>query len=743
MGFYEASDIGDSVRQSDDGNDTNGTGGGSGGPGVVTVESIYTLSMNWNYYIKNDDPGQNEFAQDDVPCTGAESPSYLACIHAAEKRRISLSQQSSCTGITVRDFLDSFQWVCDDQNGSVEIYSTGLARGRGLGDLIDGGDGTWRPNHILIEKDGQVVAQSEPAVWWNNPLIRLDSVVDPVPGTKPVELETTHAVYYVPTSYETSTGYVIMSDHISVVVLPGAVLSYADSADDVSQCDGRGAIASSALCLVFGRSRHFIWLEGAFAGDTLGRVEDILVLGGSEFAVFRNIDVSRAGDDGISLRTVSHSLVSDVVAHDNGDVGVTLHWSSIGTTLERIEAHNNGSDGIRVHDSHGGILRELTGTNNGRDGVRLEVTSGNQVRNIHGYHNTDTGFSMIGEDVVYGVTVANNGGSGMRTNGNDNAVAVGVLSVQNMVAGVRIHSQSSGNFLAATTVANNALEGVGVNFSPGSTILSLLSMNNRDGIAIVTQSDQMQVYESTLAFNGTFELRTDSNNGYYENVRLSAADDCSISGVGNNVEFGSSICRLTDTTPLAVVNPTNSPVGKVAVDAINATPLSGGVFLYDASTVDWSHFENRWRMIGLDGGLFPQSNQQGRCTDGMTCRIWDWSIQASDAVVRNATSIPDGNASAVHYWVAANATECDQHNGVWDQPTPGDCTSEFLLNAYERFDDNIGNENGLCESNESCVYLPNHGAYQGSGGFVSGPAFVDGASIVGVMLYSRASNGTP
>ncbi len=38
-------------------------------------------------------------------------------------------------------------------------------------------------------------------------------------------------------------------------------------------------------------------------------------------------------------------------------------------------------------------------------------------------------------------------------------------------------------------------------------------------------------------------------------------------------------------------------------------------------------------------------------------------------------------------------------------------SSTFLRNAVEI----TGNGNGLCESNETCLYTPNMGAYQGFG----------------------------
>ena len=710
-------------------------------PEMVTVQPTYPSRTTWNHYIKNDDPGQGEHHQDDVPCTGSETSSYYACVHAGQRLRVAVPGQTSCDGLVARDNLGAFLWTCSDLVGSVEVFSTGLAADRGLGDLIDGINEVWRDNHIIVEKNQTIVAQSSPAVWWSNSLVRLDLVVDPIPATKPIELDAADTIYYLPASFETTTGYVITSDRVSVVVLPGATLSYSASGDDVSQCDNRGVISSSALCLVFGNNRRLLWLEGTFAGDALGRVEDIIVLGGSSFAAFHNMDVSGANDNGISLRTVSHSLLSDVTVHDNAGVGLSLNWNSLGTTLQRVVAERNGGDGINVNNSRGGFLRQVTAIDNGRDGIRLEATDGNQLRNLSAYHNQQTGVSLLGTDTAASIMSANNGATGIRTNGGDNTVLIEATAVNNATSGFQIQSNSRGNYIAAITTANNAIEGVRVNFSPMNTVTSLLSMNNRDGLSVRTQANQVQILGATLAFNSSFELITDSDDGHYEGVRLSTADDCSISGSGNNVEL-STVCRQTDGTPLVVAAPTTSAVGKIATDTRNTTPLTGGTFQYDVVAIDWTQFEHPWRTIGLDGGPFPTVSQQGRCSQGTTCRIWDWSLRVSDTVVRNVSATPNGNNTAHHFWAAADATECAQRNGTWDQPAAGDCTTEFVLNTHELFDDGIGNDNGLCESNEACLFLSNHGSYQGTGAVVNGPAFVDG-SITGVTLYSYSTNGSP
>ena len=51
-----------------------------------------------------------------------------------------------------------------------------------------------------------------------------------------------------------------------------------------------------------------------------------------------------------------------------------------------------------------------------------------------------------------------------------------------------------------------------------------------------------------------------------------------------------------------------------------------------------------------------------------------------------------------------------------------------------------GNGDSLCESGETCLYLPNLGSYQGHGALVDVGPFVDG-TITGVKLKRYVNNG--
>ncbi len=66
----------------------------------------------------------------------------------------------------------------------------------------------------------------------------------------------------------------------------------------------------------------------------------------------------------------------------------------------------------------------------------------------------------------------------------------------------------------------------------------------------------------------------------------------------------------------------------------------------------------------------------------------------------------------------------------------------YLINAIEIFEDSVGDDDGLCESNEDCIYSPNYGAYQGEGDYLSGGTcnFSDGSvSTVNMYAYPTSS----
>ncbi len=68
-----------------------------------------------------------------------------------------------------------------------------------------------------------------------------------------------------------------------------------------------------------------------------------------------------------------------------------------------------------------------------------------------------------------------------------------------------------------------------------------------------------------------------------------------------------------------------------------------------------------------------------------------------------------------------------------------------MRRASEVIGDGIGNDNGLCESNETCIYHPNYGHYAGDGTLVSTSGACanigTGGLVENVRLLAYSSNG--
>ena len=101
-----------------------------------------------------------------------------------------------------------------------------------------------------------------------------------------------------------------------------------------------------------------------------------------------------------------------------------------------------------------------------------------------------------------------------------------------------------------------------------------------------------------------------------------------------------------------------------------------------------------------------------------------------------------------HWWAGycnhpgyVSRIECEASGNATGDWTSLKCVSVFLRNAVEISDDFIGNDNGLCETGETCMFTPNIGAYQGHGRLVSAGAFTNGLGVHDVTLVRHELNG--
>jgi hypothetical protein len=129
-----------------------------------------------------------------------------------------------------------------------------------------------------------------------------------------------------------------------------------------------------------------------------------------------------------------------------------------------------------------------------------------------------------------------------------------------------------------------------------------------------------------------------------------------------------------------------------------------------------------------DANAFPDISHKGACTSGI-CRIFD--MRTSSA----------GNLTARSYYGSTlnnpftSGSACPSE--VQGNQTLNWNSKVFLKHAIEVGDDHKGNDDGLCESNEDCIYAPNIGGYQGEGDFNSnGTCIFSPSSVSGVTMFA-------
>jgi hypothetical protein len=183
----------------------------------------------------------------------------------------------------------------------------------------------------------------------------------------------------------------------------------------------------------------------------------------------------------------------------------------------------------------------------------------------------------------------------------------------------------------------------------------------------------------------------------------------------------------------------NGDSANTSDDNPNDTARAPGAAEYENIT-DWTTFERPNRGWGRSiAGAFPGTPTRDCCKNGEVCGIWDFNLKQTDTKLRGVVPAPAGGAVVVHVWYGVTTpADCAAIAGaVWN----AGCESTFVRGAYEQLEDGAGNDNGLCESNETCIVTPNIGRYQGHGDLVSAGSIGTGATVQNVTLLRHQSNG--
>ena len=611
-------------------------------PLAMLVQPLYANAPNWNDYVTRN--GQ-------AACTGSEtvtgnSPS--PCIHGGEKRRVIVSGETSCNGLSASDQLGVFVWSCGMVSNQV-VFVSSFAPGKGLKDLINATGTGFQLNSVTVTKSGYSSVATASSVWWTNPVVPTNAI-----GSTAL-LNANSTIYAVINSETASHGYTIDGSKTALVTLPGVTIS---GGAGVSNC-----ISSEYPCLVLVNGTKFNWVEGRFNGPSGNAADTAVYVYGSVYTRIHGLIESTSGE-GVQAYLSNYTFI-DQSKLMNNNRGLDFNNSSYGIVLQTFSG-NNGNEAFFASASNYLVLSQLYASSSGY-GISIFNSTSPTVTDFTGANIS----SAYGAIYLSGVI----------------SPTVNQVYTENSEYGLYLFNTGNG-YLSQIAISQsfNAIE---LNSSNGDLFQGNLLLN---------------------AFNSNCSITSSSVN---------LVSPCYAQNAANyNIISSESLTSET----LGVVSDTSQ---EVLLDE----PFS--------SITNWVDFDFLTRSWGnYDTGSYGSNSNNtvttaGQCSAG-NCAVWDLALSASARLIRNTS----GDGVDQNSTFAANLPCPAAADG--DQNLTNSSTT-YLKNAVEIIGTG-GNDNGLCEAGETCLYTPNFGAYQGQG-----PAylctFAPNGGVNGVTMYGNLVNG--
>lgn len=329
-------------------------------------------------------------------------------------------------------------------------------------------------------------------------------------------------------------------------------------------------------------------------------------------------------------------------------------------------------------------------------------------------------------------TFSNNDTSGIyRADVSNNNVFMNIVIANNPSSGFYGYGSSNNKHINFTVINNNNMP----IYSGGDNDLifhNIVALNNSSSITLTSGN------RATFSQLVTESITTTSHNSgkFTGNLLMpNTSATCAITaGTNPGLVNGTCANQGSSNANFLLKSPLSSStfVGPLSADdAINASDMSGSAAF--SSITDWNHFENMFRSW-MNDQVFPSILSRGQCASG-NCRILDLKLKNTDTLLRNTTD----NGTAQNAAFVNGATCPSQLHGNRVSVSISTTVVTYLTNAYEILGTG-GNNNGLCESNETCLYSPNFGAYQGEGDFWSNTCTFQNGTITNVKMYAYPTN---
>ncbi|MGE0615484.1 MAG: hypothetical protein AB7P04_07575 [Bacteriovoracia bacterium] len=332
----------------------------------LTVDPRYANAAKWNDYVRT--------ANYVSACTGAEAPTRPSpCMHGGDKRKVVITGQTSCTGLTLTDSVGAFDWTCDESGGTATFYST-LKDSIRLADLIDisvPATPAWKTMSVSLVGPNGLTGASTATVWWTNTVTRIQTDV----AVQDLNVAST---IYVATGNITTYGLSLNADKAALVIPSSYTATFADTTTDNTNTVN-GESGANWRSIVLAGAQNFLWIEGSFSGG---------------------VGATNLPDAGIFFFTVGFSSVRHAqVSRIRGKhgttgsartgLGITHRGTSICNVFDQISISNvaGGDSGAVMFSSASALGLHVTGgshdvfrrftINNIRGGSGLDMSTPN------------------------------------------------------------------------------------------------------------------------------------------------------------------------------------------------------------------------------------------------------------------------------------------------------------------------------------------------------------------------------
>ena len=594
----------------------------------LAVSALYPNNgLNWNDYVQNDNGG-DRFLATDTACSPMSTAIHSQCIHGGEKRVVTIFGSSSCSGLTMQDSLQAFDWQCVVINGVVKFISRGLRSNMGVADLLNTAIPSWKSNYVTLYVSGSPTAVGNSSIWYTNSVGYL---------TSGLTLSSASKVYTINANLNT-TGHIVSASKVTIAIPRGLKLTYNGTSNN---CNAQGAAGGTNTCLIgVTNNLNYTWIEGSFQGtDGTNTVQYGVLLYANSLTHIRNVFISNITFYGVKLNQSSSAFISGYRASQMAS-GIVSSTSNYNVIYDATISNTTDATKSAIY---------FTGGPSNNTVVRATLTANAG----YGYYSNQSYYTTLSHVSTFG-----NALDGIYTTG------IGYYNGFNQIA-------SAGN------------SGYGFNFTNNCTfVMSNLYANQNSGA--------YSIYDSTCGYSKyTGALLVSSN---------TCQNNASNAGITNAcVKTGSSTAvRANPVAPTFVGFPTKDGFNNNS----NSTSFSSITTL-----LGWNYFENFYRtwISNSTSWLFTNT---GACTSG-TCNWWDFSLASGDTSTRSKF----GTFTAGAACPSSVGTGADYNTLNWYYGSGS--TTYFLSNAIEVLGSRYGNDNGVCEANEECIFTSNLGSYQG------------------------------